>query len=284
MARTFGSSDVPVVLGVSPYRNRSEFQLWSRLCGFPVEPSEDDGSMARGRMIEPGALKRLGQELGIRIRPNDVRWTLAAWESGHTTPDGIAWWKSQMTGCAEVKAFDDDKGWGEPGSSDVRIDVAVQCMWHMAGTETPVCHVGLAYGWRMNGWAIYRMERDLAREARLVARCRTWWNDHVGALVPPLVDDSEATAKAIALVYGAVTNERVEIEATPADRQLLAMLRAIDEQLAPLQEARKAGRNVLRLRLAKAKATHLVSQGRTLASWTTTNGTSRLLVRKKEKQ
>lgn len=276
------------VLGISPYRDASAFALWARLVGIEGPRSADDAAQARGHMMEPGILLRMTAEIGLpgtaaHPVPRPLYPVLEKPRWRHATPDGLLYQTREHdgrtgqqlipVGTLEAKALESDDGFGEPGTSDIRPDYLVQVLWQLACTTVPVGYLGLAHGYRMMGWGVYRVERDDAREAALVARVRSWWDSHVETLIPPPIDGTEATARALARAYRAVAGKTVE--ATPSDRQTIEQIRVLDEHLAERRERRRLLANQLRARMGDA--VKLVDDRETLARYTTRKDGSRAL-------
>lgn len=267
--RTIGASDVPTILGLSPYADASPWALWARLCGHDVPSTPDTPAQARGRMMEPGILLRMQEETGILVTPNSERWyptpagTVCkppgdAW--CHATPDGLLWEHASdelydyapLAG-AECKALRFLDGWGEHGTDQVRTDYAAQVTWQMACTGLPRVYVG-AFGTYHDDWRMFVMNRDLELEAGIVSEVRAWWDRHVVGLTPPELDDTPAAARALSSVYGEVT--RQEVQATIEDRELVRRLASVEAHLAEVKARRQRLRNEVQQRMGTA--THLL--------------------------
>lgn len=268
-ASTVGASDVPTILGLSPYADASPWAIWARLMGHPAPRPEDTPAQARGRMMEPGILLRMSAELGLTVIPNALRWypveqgtvcdkPTGAWR--HATPDGLLWgptepWASERppVAGAECKALRFLDGWGESGTDEVRTDYLAQVVWQMACCWLPAVYVGV-FGTYHDEWRLYRVDRDLDLERRITHQVEDWYDRHVARGVPPDLDDTQVAARALSQVYSDVTGERMQAE--PTDRQLVAQLRTLEEHLAEKRARRQMLRNQLQLRMGTA--THLL--------------------------
>lgn len=281
-ARTIGASDVPLILGLSQvyYRDASVYDLWARIMGWPDLSRTYDDAQMRGFMLEPGILLRMSKELGpdYYAIPNPDRHPFEddhPWR--HVTPDGFLGRVNHGTvATLECKAFDNNDGWGKPGTDEIRPDVAAQVMWQQSrwGCDG---YVGLAHGYGMNGWGVYRIPWDQRRCDKLATRVRRWWDRHIVGGWPPEIDGSEKTARAIGRVYRATVKR--DITASVSDKALVQKIRAIDEHLAGIREKRHRLRNELRARMGVA--TRLVDGRRTLANYTQRpDGVRSLIVRK----
>lgn len=260
---TIGSSDVPVILGLAPWKDASEWALQAKLLGLIQRyTSGGNASQRRGRMLEPAILARYAIETGWAVqpipgppsppvvgpepwmaaRPDALVWT----EAGAPLADRLAEAKSTR------KGWDALPPWYE---AQARWQMAVCTAFYVVDVPTFVT--------TSDEWRIDTVERDLEIERRLVGRVRRWYRRHVLEGVPVDPDGSEATARAIGRAYRGITGETVE--ATPTDRDLVAQVARLDEAIAELTERRREARNRIRARLGTA--TRLEADGRTLATF-----------------
>lgn len=59
-----GGSDVPIILGLSPYKDASIKRVVLDKLGLIPDPAEENGAMMRGRLLEPKARAMLAPRLG----------------------------------------------------------------------------------------------------------------------------------------------------------------------------------------------------------------------------
>lgn len=127
--RYMTASKVAAVLGVS--RWESPLSLWLKMHG-DVEPEPMTDVQARGHYLEPAVLNWwLDRHPGFEWDP-DSGTTLFSdrlpWAAAK--PDGIAT-DGWITDPVEAKTAANDDEWGMPGTDEIPLDYAAQCMWSM---------------------------------------------------------------------------------------------------------------------------------------------------------
>lgn len=176
---TVGSSDVPAILGLSPWT--SPTKTWARLTGLiPRYDSDGTAATRRGRILEAALLDewaRLRQPLGRTPGP-----TLA---EEPATRDG---WKAARVDMlavledgpviVEAKTTRGWDGWGEDGTADVPVYYAAQVAWQMHVLDIDRAEV-VAYCPLDDGLRIYPLARNAKVEAALVGKVTRWMERHV---------------------------------------------------------------------------------------------------------
>ena len=172
--RRIGSSDAPVILGVSPWG--SPVDVWRRIM-FGRQDTTPSARMSRGSALEPAIVNIAADEMGLSVAEYPAASVigdgdrLPAWFTDHA--DAIL-----SDGCPlEVKAY----SWSDGSLSDY---ITTQCMWHLAahrGAER--CHVVIF----VNVGAVYyrSVERDDAAIANIIERVGEWYEQYVVAGVEP---------------------------------------------------------------------------------------------------
>ncbi len=177
-----GSSDVGAILGVSPFAG--EFDVWISKTRPVAEKT--DAVKTRGHRLEPAVLAWMQEELGGAMVPGSPR----------VRPgDGNEWMRASPDGWCVFHHGDPDREHWLLCEAKTSIDrpwpllplyYELQCLWLMCVTETDSCALG-AFFVRYDEWKIWRVERDLAVEAKMIERLRAWWERHVvGGEPPPL--------------------------------------------------------------------------------------------------
>lgn len=239
MSGTIGSSDVAVILGVSPWG--SQWDVWSRVRGDVGYDDRDSPAMARGRMLEAALLTRYALDLGIWVVPGPALNQPGvpgpeAWM--HDRPDA---WAGTVVGApadrvVEAKTslyLDAAYGWGPEGSDQVPMHYLVQCVWHMACCNLDRCDL-VAFGTVRDDFRVYTLRRDLVLEKKVINKARAWYQRHIlGDLQPP-ADDTEACRRALATAYRQrAKGSRPTRDADEEDHALIEQLReakAAEEQ------------------------------------------------------
>lgn len=179
------ATDVPAVLGLSPWR--SPFDVWAEKLGKapPVEENED---MQRGTFLEDGARSWYAHRTGATVAvPGTVvhpRDSLII-----ATPDGVALLDGDVRGL-ELKMPSTARGWGEPGTDAVPDYYVPQAAWQLAAmaewTDTVDVFAVLEGKPRL-----YHVRRDVELEGLLVEEMRRFWRDHVLTGRPPPVTHAD---------------------------------------------------------------------------------------------
>jgi putative phage-type endonuclease len=206
-----GASDMPAILGLSPWM--SAMDVWLLKTG-KVKPEDTENAAADiGSALEPYVLKLAEDGLGpietrdkkgnpfFIVDPRDG--ILAATLDGRVKETGL---------CVEAKCRGIfrpmEQGWGEPGTDDVPKDILVQASVQMICTVTLSCHIAAILGGR--GYQLYHAELDSDVAAMLMEKAYKFWQC-VTTDTPP--DDSIASLEMIKRI----TREPKSIKPEPID-------------------------------------------------------------------
>lgn len=172
-SRHIGGSDVPAIMGVSPWG--TVWDVWAEKLGM-IEPLEPNDQMEAGTHFEDGVLTWAEKRLGT-LRRNQYRSYPEAYLGCNI--DALAMDDERRP--VEVKTgglFGPVVGeWGEPGTDEVPDHVIVQCHAHMICTSADLCHVAAFLGGR--GFLLYEIKRDADIAGMIVERCREFWEVNV---------------------------------------------------------------------------------------------------------
>jgi len=248
-----GSSDAPVLLGLSPFM--SPYALWLDKLGQLV-PREDTPHQAWGRRLE-GVVADWIREVTawpvvqagavLQSRPHPLlladldRWVVhpqygrIPLEIKTTSPTQAAAWRD-----------------GPPPHVLAQV-------WHQCGVAgAPAAVVAVAIWGETPRWWV--VEPSAADVADLVAREEAWWTTHVEGRVPPPVDDHPGTTAALdaaphdgpALILPPVAWEwlreraRLVAERAAVERELEAVDNRLKAALGPAQVGLLDGRPAVR--------------------------------------
>jgi putative phage-type endonuclease len=186
--RHIGASDVPAILGRSPWR--TPYEVWLDKTGR-LAPEESSSEAAElGNMIEPGLLAWGAATLGVAIRRNQrrVKGCMAANLDALAVDRPLAL-EAKTSGIISLNTGRGE--WGEPGTDQVPEHVALQCLAQMWVADLDCVAVPALIAGR--GRLLYLIERtDLIAEAaaEIAARCHDWWDryvigDHAPPATPP---------------------------------------------------------------------------------------------------
>lgn len=194
-----GGSDVPAILGLSPYATPRS--VWLSKVGLDEE-RESTYSQRRGAHMEAFIAKELEGEAGVSVTDvfgaedyviarHPVHPILAySPDAFLLDPSGVhvlGEWKSNLRG---GKAWDDE----------VPPHVAAQAQHGMFVLDFPAAYVAVDLGHDFR-WA--RVERDPAYEAETVPRLLAWWDAYVETEEPPPLSGHEIERDVLARQYPA---------------------------------------------------------------------------------
>lgn len=193
-ARRIGASEVPAVLGLSPWAGPMD--VWCRI----VHKIERDAApeLTVGQYIE-GAVRAW---FDCEARPAGT--VLAAadgqahpdldWLSA--TPDAVladastASWRA-LVECKTSRGRDD---WGEPMTSQVPAYYAAQCQAQLAVFDLPRVYVPMLFT-QSYEFALFVIERDDAVIDAILTQLGAWWDRHVVRGEMPALDGGSAAAE-----------------------------------------------------------------------------------------
>jgi putative phage-type endonuclease len=186
-----GASEAAAALGLS--RWESPYALWARKCGL-TPPPEPSIPMQIGTALEPMiaglyqaetgiALRRVNRLLRSKAHP----WMLASLDR-----------RGEDGRLVELKWTARGDGYGEPGTDEVPDEVLVQVVAQMAVTGAASADVAVVRGSRFDIYGPIR--RDADAERLVIEGTEAFWG-HVTRREQPVVDGSDATARALAAAY-----------------------------------------------------------------------------------
>lgn len=196
------ATDVPAILGLSPFRTPLDVWLEKLNKAPPVEETED---MQRGTFLEDGARRWYAHRTGAKVaQPGTVvhpRDSLVI-----ATPDGIALLGGDVRGL-EIKMPSSARDWGDADTDAIPNYYLPQVAWQLAAmaewTEAVDVFAVLEAKPRL-----YHVRRDLELEGLLVDQMHRFWRDHVVTGKPPEVEarDLESVSHAFRRSDGDAVN------------------------------------------------------------------------------
>lgn len=224
-----GSSDIPVLMGNSPYRT-SPFSLWAiktrKAEPEPVDPMTQE-LFDLGHALEPVIADRYVAMTSKRVRRanrmlvhRDIPWAAASLDrviQGERRILELKWvpWRRWVEGPEPVPAYVQD-----------------QVQWQL---------MVKGEGWRadvavLNGSHVehHSLEPDEAYQRNLLTVAEDFYRNHIQTGIPPEMDGSEATRKALLRLWpdddGTVIDPTPELEALMHElRQAIPALKAAEE-------------------------------------------------------
>lgn len=170
-AKYLGASDIPAILGLSEYANGADVQAAKLHGAAPVETEAMRlGSALERSIIEAANLGRVSfRNTERRIADSPILAHLDA------TVDGVPV-EAKLVGSHAAQS------WGDSGSHDVPIAVAVQVTTQMASVEADHAYVVALIGSTRLG--VYRVPFDAELADYIIRTARSWWELHVVQRAP----------------------------------------------------------------------------------------------------
>jgi len=175
------ASEWAAAMGLSHWA--TPLDIYARKRGLVPEP-EQSPAMWLGQQLEP-IVSRMTRRAGLEF--DEARGVCVSdaepWIAG--TPDGIP---------VEFKTARSPQDWGEPPDGQVPVEYEVQCRIYMALLNEPEWYLSVWFRLQ-DDVSIYRLTRDMEKEAELIERGRRFWVNHVLAEEPPppsVADSAEA--------------------------------------------------------------------------------------------
>jgi putative phage-type endonuclease len=268
-----GASDVPALLGLSPYS--TPWQVWvSKVTDAPEVVGTEP--MRWGQVLERSILNEWTGRENYLAGPLGQAWQHPQHEWARCTPDGVLlaaapfmdpglsvdlWYEAEPWAVVEVKNVRSGADEWDRGET-VPPYIVAQVQWQMfvTGLERGFV-VALIGGNRLH---VHELAADPAVHAEMFRVARDWWASHVVAGEPPQVEAADNAL--LASLWPTSVEKAVEV-----DPELIVELRAA-RAAAKVAEARKDEAEA-RLKAALGDADTAVCDGRVAATWRTQSST-----------
>lgn len=188
--RKIGGSDVPKLLGISPYGG--PFEVFERI--YLGKEAEWNRNMERGAAVEP-TLRALAQRmLGIEIEDVESDYhDHPTRDFARAQIDDLARWRGLPVAVDYKSQSRFAKNWGPDGSDEVPEHLRAQIAWEMACCDRELGLLVVGFGDDVDGPELfnithvltYQIERDSRFESYCMAVAEEFWNAHILTGVPP---------------------------------------------------------------------------------------------------
>lgn len=266
---TIGGSDIPLILGVSPYGG--PFAAYRRIVeGYSTD---ETAPMKRGKLFEPVVRSMYVDETGATLETNPGPMLSKKHPFMHASVDDLATRDGAEIVCEyKTASFRMLSAWGQ-GADEVPQDYLCQVGWYLAATQRAAADLAVLIGG--DEFRVYRIVRDMELEALMLQQAERFYRDHILPKRPPPDDGSASYSDWLTKRY---PESRGNIlEATP---EIDAAARALAKARADIEEAErreKAARNTLCAFIADAdgvkgrdwKISYKTSKGRASVDWET---------------
>lgn len=238
-----GGSDLPVVVGVSPFKSRLD--LFLQKTG-QTEPEDESEAMRWGVLLEDQIAREWARREGVKIRRRnkELQHPKVSWLRAHLDRDIVG-----QKAILEVKTSSAD-GWGD-AADDVPDHVAVQCHAYMAVTGAEKAFVAaLLWGrWGPPSLHSYELRRDEEIAGAVIQAGHLFVTEHLEPRIAPTPESSE---EANLLWRRVVTGRHAVV--SPEVLRALSRLEFVKEVQATAKTERKDLELLLKSYLREAEA------------------------------
>jgi len=174
-----GASDVPAVLGVSPWKSASDV-YYAKVAEFEKR-DKITKSIEAGNLLEVAVLDFAEQRLG-KIKRNQFR-VHPKKTYASATLDAICLEQDDVG--VEAKTTGNTDQWGEENTDQIPIYYLAQVQWQMYVTGYKTIYVPVLMPDFGLQFKMYKVERDEELIDSIAKRCDDFWHDNVLKKVPP---------------------------------------------------------------------------------------------------
>lgn len=178
--RYIGASDVPIILGLSPWKSCAD--LWLQKTGRVEDEAEND-AMQTGNLMEPVTRQWAALKLECEIELPETKF-----HPGGILLANLDGQVKDRPEILECKWTSQPEGYGDDDSGDIPGYVAAQCQAQLAvcGPEYKIVHVAVAMpAFRGLDFKMFHVQRDNEVCDGIVKICAEFWNNNVLGDVRP---------------------------------------------------------------------------------------------------
>lgn len=260
--RGLGGSDAAAVLGLNP--RRGPMEVWMEKRGL-LPPLADSEVMWWGRELESLIARRYAELKGVHVeKPAEALFHPRLPLLAH--PDGL------MPGLGrglEIKTtrIASAAEWGEPGTDEVPVTHALQCLHYMAVTGYEEWDLAVLVGG--SELRIYHLNCDHKLRAWMEEKLTEWWERHIVRGEEPALDGSEG---ARAYIHQRYPEQRLPPSPAPPGSEPLAReLAVVRAWLARLEDMKRERETRLKALIGDCAA---IAGGDWTISWRLAKGRS----------
>lgn len=198
-----GGSDVPALLGISPWKNKVD--LWFEKTSMSPAPDvSNPKAKARGSRLEPYVRDMIAEEFGLEILRYNTRYIdpdvpYFAAEIDFETADANGEIKTSMFG---------GKQWGAEGTDELPLHYIAQVQWGMGVNGARKCLVYALIGDDLKPYTVHR-DDELIYAMRGLAH--EFWNEYVlKGQRPPIEHSHDTTIQTLRRLYPGTNGETIE--------------------------------------------------------------------------
>jgi len=179
-ARGVGSSDIPIILGLS--RFKTAYDLWMERMGR-IDPQPETEAMAIGSQIEPLLLSMAAQRIGERVvRPSQ---TFVGGKAHYRANiDGMVGMAKRGHPIVEAKSTGYLEGWGLDGTDEIPEGVRAQVTYQMAIASSTMAYVACLRADHGLQFSLHPISYDEGLAAQILGAVDDWWSHVTSGTAP----------------------------------------------------------------------------------------------------
>lgn len=211
-----GGSDAAAVVRLNKYV--SPFSLWAEKTG-KLPPFDGNLATEVGTYLEAFIAKKFEQETGKKVRRERASIHNDKYPFAIANVDRMIVGEDAGLEIKSVSSLSLSRFKGK----EYPTNFYVQCVHYLAITGKKRWYLAVLIG--NNDFRIYTIERDEEEIAALMKAESDFWYNYVIPDLPPPVDASEATSKALADVYGDPSEDRCDLSSINDDIEYMLDLK-----------------------------------------------------------
>lgn len=224
-----GSSDIAAVIGLGAY-GRTAYSCYCDKIGesFTEMDDSDRRFLERRKRWEGPIVEMLREEFNGEIVAVNQRYIDPEYDFMAAEID--AEWVDSAGGTQNIEiktvspfAYGERHGWGEPGTADIPVHYAAQCMFGLMVTGRQTCIVAAMVG--LDNMIFYQIDRDEETISAMRAEAVRFWHENVLARDPPPPQTMRDLRVAMDRLKGCPVELQTEL------RDKLEQLRAVRERI-----------------------------------------------------
>ncbi len=180
-SKYIGASDVPAILGFSPWRTK--WDVWAEKTSRLIPDDSSSKVMEAGIILEPSIIDWAASQIGkiertVEIQRHDLDFPLIVHLDGRRISDGDPV-EAKTSGLFSPLSPD----WGDDGTDDVPKHIAIQAQTQLLATDRELCHIPAFLGGR--GFVLYRILAHIKLQELIKQNVAAFWVENVLKNEPP---------------------------------------------------------------------------------------------------
>lgn len=223
-----GGSDASVIMGENPWR--SVLQLWEEKTGDGAVTDNGNEYTYWGNVMEPIIRKEFMNRTGLKVRQKHAIIFHSVFPFLFADVDGIVTDENGERCIFEAKTASQykEKDW----ETGVPKEYYLQVQHYLEVCGMDKAYISVLIGG--NTFKIYTVLRNQEVIEELLCKEKVFWEEHVLAGIPPMADDSKATAEYLDSRYSDTVADSIQLPENM--KEILQAYDAVDIQLKRLEK------------------------------------------------